>query len=101
MCSFEGSTGFCDWQQDTDDELDWELGQGGTPSYSTGPKRDHTLGLPSGSFAFLEASYPADKGDRARLASPVLNNTGLGCELRFFYHMYGEVRIDIIISPMT
>ena len=28
----------------------------------TGPKRDHTLGLPSGHYIFLESSFPAVKG---------------------------------------
>ena len=92
MCSFEEPYDLCDWTQDQDDELDWELGNGETPSFSTGPKRDHTIGLPGGQYAFLEASYPAQEGDRARLASSVLNNTG-NCEFRFFYHMYGDVSV--------
>lgn len=93
-CTFEEPTGLCDWAQDDDDELDWELVQGQTSSSGTGPKRDHTLGLPSGSFIHLEASYPAREGDRARVASPVLNSTG-SCDFRFYYHMYGEVRNSI------
>jgi hypothetical protein len=94
MCSFEEPTGLCSWKQDDDNNVDWELGQGETSSFLTGPKRDHTLGLPSGHFIFLEASYPSVKGDRARIASPVLNNTDNTCEFRFHYHMYGEVCID-------
>lgn len=94
MCSFEEPTGLCNWAQDYDDNLDWELGQGSTGSLGTGPKRDHTLGLPSGHYIFLEASYPAVKGDRTRIASPVMNNTGVGCRFRFYYHMYGEVSIE-------
>ncbi|UJR31098.1 hypothetical protein I4U23_018606, partial [Adineta vaga] len=90
MCSFEEPTGMCDWTQDEDNDLDWELGQGETESYKTGPKRDHTLGLPSGHFIFLEASYPANEGERARVASPVINSTGFSCEFRFYWHMYGE-----------
>ncbi|CAF1515641.1 unnamed protein product, partial [Adineta steineri] len=90
MCSFEEPTGMCNWAQDDDDELDWELGQGETSSFFTGPKRDHTLGLSSGHFIFLEASYPAEEGERARIASPVLNSTGFSCELRFYWHMYGD-----------
>ena len=96
MCSFEEPTGMCDWSQDSDNNVDWELGQGETESYNTGPKRDHTLGLPSGHFIFLEASYPAVRGDRARIASPVLNSTGASCDFRFFWHMYGEVSVSIV-----
>ena len=90
MCSFEEPTGLCNWFQDDDEELDWEYAQGETASYNTGPKRDHTLGLPSGHFIHLEASYPSKEGDRARVLSPILNSTG-SCEFRFHYHMYGEV----------
>ncbi|CAF1593620.1 unnamed protein product, partial [Adineta ricciae] len=90
MCSFEEPTGMCGWSQDSDNNIDWELGQGETESYKTGPKRDHTLGLPNGHFIFLEASSPAVQGDRARIASPVLNSTGVSCDFRFFWHMYGE-----------
>ena len=91
MCDFEEPTDLCDWKQDDDNNLDWELGDGETSSFETGPKRDHTLGLPSGHYIFLEASSPAEEGDRARIASPVLNRTGDECLFRFYYHMYGEV----------
>jgi hypothetical protein len=91
MCSFEEPTGMCAWIQDQDDELDWELGQGATGSFLTGPKRDHTLGLPTGSYIFLEASYPSKEGDRARIGSTIMNHTGESCQFRFYYHMYGEV----------
>jgi hypothetical protein len=95
MCSFEEPTGMCSWSQDGDNDINWELGRGETESFRTGPKRDHTLGLPSGHFIFLEASFPAEEGDRARIASPVLNNTGGLCEFRFYSHMYGEVSVEI------
>ncbi|CAF3694948.1 unnamed protein product, partial [Didymodactylos carnosus] len=88
MCSFEDQ-GFCSWTQEEDNDIDWERSQGPTFSSDTGPKRDHTLGLPSGHFIFLEASFPSVEGDRARVASPVFNNSG-GCEFRFFYHLYGS-----------
>jgi len=91
MCSFEPSSGMCNWAQDQDDELDWTIGQGKTDSHATGPKRDHTLGLPSGHYIYFEASYPAVENDRARLASPVMNSTGPTCEFRFYWHLYGAV----------
>ncbi|CAF0847412.1 unnamed protein product, partial [Rotaria sordida] len=90
MCSFEEPTDICGWSHDEDNNLDWELGQGDTFSFGTGPKRDHTLGLPSGHYIYLEASYPAVKGDQARIASPVMNSTGSSCRFRFYWHMYGE-----------
>ncbi len=95
MCNFEEPTGMCSWMQDQDNNVNWDIAQGETESFLTGPKRDHTLGLPSGHFIFFEASFPAVQGDRARIASPVLNSTGNSCQFRFYWHMYGEVSIYI------
>jgi hypothetical protein len=95
MCSFEEPSGMCSWAQDQDNNIDWRIGTGGTESFDTGPKRDHTLGLPSGHYIFFEASYPAVKDDRARIASSVLNSTGNSCRFRFYWHLYGEVSIHI------
>ena len=41
-CDFE--EGFCQWFQLVDDEFDWTRNKGPTPSFSTGPREDHTLG---------------------------------------------------------
>ena len=97
MCSFEEPTGMCSWTQDQDNDIFWEIGQGVTDSSYTGPKRDHTLGLPSGHYIYFEASYPATKGHRARIASPVLNTTDNSCRFRFYWHMYGTVSIPIYL----
>jgi hypothetical protein len=95
MCSFEEPSGMCGWTQDLDNKIDWDIGTGATASFGTGPKRDHTTGLPSGHYIFLEASYPAAKDDHARIASPVLNSTGNSCQFRFYWHLYGEVCIHM------
>ncbi len=58
MCNFEEPTGMCSWMQDQDNNVNWDIAQGETESFLTGPKRDHTLGLPSGHFIFFEASLP-------------------------------------------
>lgn len=43
-CDFgpKGAKTMCAWQQVTDDEFEWTLRRGDTPSYFTGPKFDHT-----------------------------------------------------------
>ncbi len=97
MCSFEEPTEMCSWTQDEDNDVFWKIGRGGTASFETGPKRDHTLGLPSGHYIFFEASFPAVKDDRARIASPVLNTTDNSCQFRFYSHIYGEVNISIYL----
>ena len=94
MCSFEEPTGMCSWTQDQDNNAFWQIAQGETDSFDTGPKRDHTLGLPSGHYIYFEASYPVVKGHRARIASSVLNTTDNSCRFRFYWHMYGNVSIS-------
>jgi len=45
-CNFEKD--LCTWKQQADDEFDWSRRKGQTPSFSTGPSRDHTLGTLAG-----------------------------------------------------
>ena len=45
-CNFESD--LCSWSQVTTDDTDWTRRNGTTPSYNTGPARDHTLGIPLG-----------------------------------------------------
>ncbi|XP_071956933.1 MAM and LDL-receptor class A domain-containing protein 1-like [Antedon mediterranea] len=89
MCDFE--QGFCTWQQLLNDELDWYGYTGITPTDYTGPTRDHTTGLESGRYLYLETSSPRKQGDRARIGSMNFRATSSGnCMLRFYYHMYGQ-----------
>ncbi len=48
-CEFE-TPKICGYTQDAGDEFDWTRGSGGTISYDTGPKSDHTYGTASGKF---------------------------------------------------
>ncbi|KAI8780792.1 MAM and LDL-receptor class A domain-containing protein 2, partial [Biomphalaria glabrata] len=90
QCTFE--SGLCSWTQDTQDDLNWQIHQGPTSTPSTGPSVDHTTGLDTGHFIYLETSSPSKQGQKARLLSPVISATSLssGCHLSFFYHMYGD-----------
>ena len=45
-CDFETDT--CGWIQRRDDDFDWTRRRGPTPSVSTGPSVDHTLGTTTG-----------------------------------------------------
>ena len=58
----------------------------------TGPFRDHTLGLPSGSYLYMEADGRS-QGDKARFVSPQFrtqDGEGRKCNLRLYYYMYGS-----------
>lgn len=45
-CDFE--TDLCKWFNHADNHVKWQRQRGGTPSYKTGPKVDHTLGTDQG-----------------------------------------------------
>ncbi|GFN85250.1 MAM and LDL-receptor class a domain-containing protein 2-like [Plakobranchus ocellatus] len=89
QCDFE--SGLCLWTQSSDDYIDWTRYSGKTPSTSTGPGVDHSTGLSSGHYLYLESSYPTRRGQNARLLSPVIGAVAKTqvCHLSLFYHMYG------------
>ncbi|XP_061173555.1 MAM and LDL-receptor class A domain-containing protein 2-like [Saccostrea echinata] len=89
-CNFEN--GLCDWTQLTDDDLDWTLRAGPTPSASTGPTKDHTLNTNTGHYLYLETSRPVRQGQKARIASTAFQQSTSQpyCQFRFFYFMYGN-----------
>ncbi|XP_048583834.1 uncharacterized protein LOC5504590 isoform X1 [Nematostella vectensis] len=94
-CDFERSlsqNGFCLWTNEIGNDFDWYLGIGETFSRFTGPFADHTTG--TGYYAFVESSKPNNPGERARLASPILQ--GEFC-LQFFYHMRGDTMSLLVV----
>ncbi|XP_067673194.1 MAM and LDL-receptor class A domain-containing protein 1-like isoform X1 [Haliotis asinina] len=88
-CNFDQGN-LCGWKQDYTDEQNWTLHNRSTPSDSTGPKADHTMGTSEGYYIFLESSTPCKEGDRARLISPTFSYLGTKACLAFHYHMYGK-----------
>ncbi len=68
----------------------WYLDQGGMPSGSTGPSKDHTLGNSSGTYLFMETSYGAAyyNGDQAVVESKSFVPSSTST-ISFRYHMYG------------
>ncbi|RNA14511.1 MAM and LDL-receptor class A domain-containing 2-like, partial [Brachionus plicatilis] len=91
-CTFEGED-YCFYTnvEDGRDEFDWEFGTYKTGSSLTGPTYDHTLGNPSGSYLFIEASSPIVTGNRAILESTLfLPTPTYGLCMDFWYHMYGS-----------
>eukprot|EP00795_Rhopilema_esculentum_P012712 gene12712-3431_t len=89
-CDFEdGDT--CSWTNSQADDFDWIVGRGGTPSFLTGPRIDHTTGTGAGYYAFIESSAPRRTGDKAVLTSMEFPaTTGGGRCISFWYHMYGS-----------
>ncbi len=82
---FENTLGA--WSQDTNDNFDWTLRTGGTPSNNTGPS-----GAIEGSYyIYVEASSPNFGGLTTILNSPCFDLSGGGSpEITFSYQMTGN-----------
>jgi hypothetical protein len=89
-----------DWTNATDDNADWNVHTGSTPSTNTGPSGDRTSGL--GNYLYLEASGLA-VNDEARLLSKCYDINNLNKpEVNFYVHMLGadmgELHVDLYIN---
>ena len=74
----------------TVDDIDWRTDNNGTPSGSTGPDLDHTLGNSLGNYLFTEASGGCSNRV-ASLLSPCIDlSIGGSTHLSFWYHMRGS-----------
>ena len=86
------------WSQDLiNDDFDWELEDGGTPSQGTGPDDDVSIG---GNYMYTEASAPRQDGEFAIMYSEEIDlSTLTNPEVRFYTHMYGsaigELQVDM------
>lgn len=78
-CNFEFD--MCSWRQSKEDDFDWLIKAGRTPTVSTGPSNDHTLRDPSGHYLYLEGSFPQAAGDSARILGPVLSHRSSQCKV--------------------
>ena len=100
--SFENTFGL--WEQDINDDFDWAITTGGTPSPNTGP-----LGAVDGNYyTFVEASAPNFPSLVANLVSPCFDLTAVNFpQLSFNYHMFGadmgtlNVEVSIGGGPWT
>ncbi|XP_060950156.1 MAM and LDL-receptor class A domain-containing protein 1 [Limanda limanda] len=86
-CSFEFD--LCSWRQCRQDDFDWLLKAGRTPTIGTGPSSDHTMRDPSGHYLYLESSF-LSVGDVARISGPLLSRRSSECKMRFYVHMSGD-----------
>ncbi|MBN1309319.1 MAG: hypothetical protein JXA18_15450, partial [Chitinispirillaceae bacterium] len=101
------------WEESRDDELDWWIHKGPTPSKvttaaggkGTGPNGDHTTG--NGNYLYLESSIPNNPSKLAVLLSPMINTKGRGnLTIDFWYHMYsrdghmGDLYVDVFTDSV-
>lgn len=77
------------------DQRDWTRDSGGTPTGTTGPSIDHTLGTGAGWYMYYETSNPVINGDLAYFLSPTFKVYGT-FNFNYWYHMFGAN-----MGPMT
>jgi choice-of-anchor B domain-containing protein len=91
------------WTNETDDDIDWYVNEGGTPSSNTGALVDHTIGTATGNYMYIEATSPNFPNIVAHLTTPLIDlSTLTNPVLIFWYHMYGaamgELHVDVFAN---
>jgi PKD repeat protein len=83
------------WNQSTNDDLDWDRNQGGTPSFNTGPGQ-----ASDGSYyMYVEASGAGYPTKNAIFSSPPVNARELTSPVfTFDYHMYGADMGSLVLE---
>lgn len=93
--SFEGGLG--DWNQESNDDIDWTRNSGGTPSSSTGPSAAY-----DGSFYMYTEASGTNNNKTAILESPCFDMTVVNNpEFSFAYHMYGSDMGSLTLEVST
>ncbi|NHN27172.1 hypothetical protein FIA58_015930 [Flavobacterium jejuense] len=70
----------------TDDNIDWRVDEGGTPSTGTGPSIDFNPGTATGNYVYLEASSCSTQTGILESQCMIIDQ---GYDFKFAYHMYG------------
>ena len=92
------ANGWINMTNGSDDDIDWRVDAGGTPSVGTGPSVDHNPGTTNGKYLYLEASSGCN-GQEAILLSPCIDLTNaVSPQFSLWYHMdgatMGELHVD-------
>lgn len=79
----------------------WYVDAAGTPTASTGPAVDHTLGTTAGKYMYVETDNGLI-GDDAYFISPCLDMSSLSAPiLSFWYHMYGSLIDTLFVDALV
>lgn len=102
-CALQG--GWLNAVNGDEDQLDWRVLNGGTPTPATGPSLDHTTGSLNGKYVYMEATPPAGQtctGQEAWLLSPCMNLASVNNpRLSFWYHMFGADMGDLHLDVFS
>lgn len=89
-------------QNGVEDDIDWRVHNGSTPTRNTGPTRDHSSNANSGKYIYLEASGGCSEME-AKLITPCYDlTTAIVPKLSFWFHMYGNnmgsLKLDVFVD---
>lgn len=74
-----------------EDDFDWTLNNGSTPTQNTGPTFDHTRGDNLGDYMYIESSNPNNPFKKAMIQTACIDISSLNSPyLEFYYHMFGQ-----------
>jgi hypothetical protein len=95
------SLGWNNGRNATDDDIDWRINSGPTPTASqagtTGPMMDFDPGLSTGQYAYLESTLC--DGKQGDLITPCIDLTNAtNAQLKFAYHMFGTGMGDLHVD---
>lgn len=73
-----------------EDDFDWTINDGPTPTNFTGPNADNTSGTVTGKYLYVEASSPNHPQKKAVIQTACVDISSLNSPyLEFYYHMFG------------
>ncbi|XP_078056417.1 MAM and LDL-receptor class A domain-containing protein 1 [Mustelus asterias] len=98
-CDFEFD--LCSWRQWRNDNFDWTLKLGSTPTWRTNPATDHTLRNPAGHYIYIESPFPHLPGHIARISGPSISKRSKDCKIIFYYHMAGDIVGSLKVYQVT
>jgi len=82
----------------SEDQIDWRVNSGSTPSSNTGPTSGYGG---TGKYLYLEASGTCS-GQEARLISECIDLRNVqSAELKFYYHMFGTDMGDLYVDVIS
>ncbi|EFN76831.1 Apical endosomal glycoprotein [Harpegnathos saltator] len=90
FCNFAG--GFCDWNNDAEDDFDWTISRG-SDNPTTGPAMDSSSDrATAGGYAYIDSNFPRRPGDIAKLVSSSFPATSADAPMcmHFWFHMFGS-----------
>ena len=83
----------------TDDNIDWRVDEGGTPSTGTGPSVDYNPGTTTGNYVYLEASGCSLQMGILESQCIIIDQ---GYDFTFAYHMFGtnmgSLHLDVFVD---